>query len=91
MPKFYDKFLNGGKREADALREAKLSILGEQNGNKGVNYQHPFFWAAFSLYGEPDFPPETNYYPFILFVVLIAAVMLISYFIISRKRNKAAG
>jgi CHAT domain-containing protein len=53
MPRFYDYFLNRKLSKAEALKEAKLSLI-RQNKQEGLNYQHPFYWAAFTLYGTPS-------------------------------------
>ncbi len=45
MTRFYDNMIGKGMTKAEALRLAKLSML--KSG-----YRHPFFWAAFVMYGE---------------------------------------
>jgi CHAT domain-containing protein len=45
MPRFY-RHLKRGESKAEALRAAKLEMLGSR-------YSHPFFWSAFILGGEP--------------------------------------
>jgi CHAT domain-containing protein/tetratricopeptide (TPR) repeat protein len=45
MPRFY-RHLKRGESKTEALRAAKLEMLGSK-------YSHPFFWSAFVLAGEP--------------------------------------
>ena len=47
MQDFYRRLLAGAP-VADALREAQLYLLGEED------YKDPYFWAAFSLTGDPQ-------------------------------------
>lgn len=46
MTRFYSHLLRGGLSKSDALRMAKLDLLGQRA------YKHPFFWAAFVMYGD---------------------------------------
>jgi len=48
MIAFYENLLQGHDK-ATALRQAKLSYLGN---NKDENLQHPFYWAGFVLSGD---------------------------------------
>jgi CHAT domain-containing protein len=50
MNQFYIEMLTNGLAPADALRRAQLYIMRQPKWN------HPFYWAAFSLQGEwrPD-------------------------------------
>ncbi len=43
--------LSKGMGKSDALRAAKLKIIGERRDDFAA--AHPFFWAAFTLTGEP--------------------------------------
>lgn len=45
MNEFYDRLL-GNTRSAQALRMAALKV----RSNK--KYDHPYYWAAFSLFGK---------------------------------------
>lgn len=56
MPEFYNNFLNRGMTKSRALREARETML--ERSSENYYYRHPFFWAAFSLYGQPDFPGD---------------------------------
>ncbi|MFC2157245.1 CHAT domain-containing protein [Acidobacteriota bacterium] len=45
--KYFYKYLSDGKSRSAALRMAKLRML-------RTRYSHPFYWAAFVLYGDPS-------------------------------------
>lgn len=45
MTWFYKGMIQEGAGKADALRQAKQSLL-------KTSYRHPYFWAAFVMYGE---------------------------------------
>lgn len=47
MARFYKGMLRGGLRPAEALRAAQISIWKEKR------WQHPYYWAAFIMQGEP--------------------------------------
>lgn len=53
MPQFYRHLLQENRSKANALAEAKRAVLNEGHEQGGVYYQHPVFWAAFSLFGDP--------------------------------------
>jgi len=55
MAAFY-KALTAGRGTADALREAKLSVLKKRLrlGTVEISLAHPFFWAPFVLIGGTD-------------------------------------
>ncbi len=46
MNNFYQHYITEGQNERRSLRSAQLKMLGEQS-----KYQHPYYWAAFQLYG----------------------------------------
>ncbi|MBW1843245.1 MAG: CHAT domain-containing protein [Deltaproteobacteria bacterium] len=46
MSQFYVEMLTNGLAPSDALRRAQLHIMSQRK------WQHPFYWAAFSLQGE---------------------------------------
>ena len=46
MAQFYREMFTNGKRPAEALKEAQISIA------KQKRWRHPYFWAAFALQGE---------------------------------------
>jgi len=79
MPKFYEAFLSDAFSKPDALKEAKLTMLGKSRMDlleKRLYYQHPFFWAPFSLYGTPDAPQESpNEIP--IRIIISAGILLV--------------
>jgi CHAT domain-containing protein len=46
MTRFYQAMLKNGMRPAEALGAAQVSLL------KDRRWEHPFYWAAFTLQGE---------------------------------------
>ncbi len=51
MPDFYELYLGKGLSKSEALATAKRKILSESRPFDGLHYQHPLFWAAFTLFG----------------------------------------
>ena len=51
MAMFFQNLSGGKMSRADALRAAKLKIIAERRDDYAA--AHPFFWAAFTLTGEP--------------------------------------
>ncbi len=91
MPQFYDRFLNRDQSQAHALEEAKRFMLAQAKPEEGGHYRHPFFWAAFTLYGEPALPPRQSAFPAIRWLLGTLLVILaagLSYWIYSRRRNR---
>ncbi len=83
MPKFYENFLNKGKTKDEALRKAKIELITNTENNN--LYQHPFYWASFALYGNPEII-EHNYYKYGLILILFFVLFLI--WRTKLKRNK---
>jgi CHAT domain-containing protein len=46
MVKFYQNMLEKNMDKVEALRQAKLELL------KNQNYRSPLYWSAFVMYGE---------------------------------------
>ena len=46
MRQFYQKMIKENLRMADALRKAQISLI------QNKNFNHPFYWAAFTLQGD---------------------------------------
>lgn len=53
LPKFYEFCLDQDFSKAEALSEAKRSVFGKISRSAENRYQHPFYWASYSLYGHP--------------------------------------
>ncbi|HDP99281.1 MAG TPA: CHAT domain-containing protein, partial [bacterium] len=88
MPNFYKNLLQQQNSMQDALTNAKREIVNQKNGK--YYYQHPFFWAAFCLYGYPSLPVEKNDWYQLWFPVsaLIIASLVFGLLIIKRFKNK---
>jgi CHAT domain-containing protein len=43
---FYGNMINKGMLKEEALRSAKLEMIGKKR------YSHPYYWSAFVMYGE---------------------------------------
>jgi len=48
---FFHKAANRYASLAESLRQAQLELI---EGQAGTAYAHPFYWAPFSLYGDPS-------------------------------------
>ncbi|MDJ0583060.1 CHAT domain-containing protein [Crocosphaera sp.] len=49
MVDYYNKLLKEKKGRRQGLRELQLEMI---NGDKGDNYQHPYYWSSFILSGD---------------------------------------
>lgn len=86
MIAFY-KNLQQGHDKATALRQAKLSYLGN---NKDENLQHPFYWAGFVLSGDQS-PIQLDANIFwipskVIFILSLAAILIVSAFCLIRRK-----
>lgn len=54
LPKFYEAYLDRGASKAAALAQAKRRLIETGSGAGGLSAQHPFYWAAYMLYGSPS-------------------------------------
>jgi len=56
MAEFYKKLKKEGLSKAEALRQAKISLMqkSKMSGGVSISYSHPFFWAPFVLIGNPN-------------------------------------
>ncbi len=92
MPLFYDNLINHKRTKAEALTKAKREIsLKESSINPHrIYYQHPFYWAAFVLYGDPG---TAKKFPilrleFLIAIISIAILMLIATQFLRYKRRR---
>jgi len=78
MPLFYDKYLNQGFTKSGALSEAKRAMIrqSESTGEETTFYQHPFYWAAFTLYGDPGSKSDRSVDLWIWLVSLLVCIVL---------------
>ena len=83
MPAFYNYYLNEGLSKGDALANAKRDILGRSKKVNDVYYQHPFYWASFTLYGDPGQNRKSTFWSK---VSVMAAVLFLVIVIMLRKR-----
>lgn len=91
MPKFYDYFLNGKRSKVEALAQAKRALLQETGNARGEHFQHPFYWAAFTLYGDPG-RSETGFMTTNKIMIVLAVLMLSALLFYLRVRvRKASG
>ena len=74
MPDFYANFLNKKRTKTDALTLAQRDILNQPTMENGVYYQHPLYWAAFALYGDPGAAAGSG---FPVWVAIVAGLVLI--------------
>ncbi len=97
MPAFYEHFLKGRQSKAEALSQAKLTLLNHPTTNSGVHYQHPLFWASFVLFGDPGFEVTPTKKGFDFTVALSLAFMIgligaiAAYWTYQNKGRTAAG
>ena len=52
MPAFYKNYIKEGMSKVASLSMAKRDVLNNPKNQKDYYHKHPFFWAAFNLYGE---------------------------------------
>ena len=90
MTKFYDNFLNEGFSKADALQEAKLSLMTEKNEKDNLYFQHPFFWAAFSIYGNPEIY-QSGMLPLWIKIIIITFLAFLALVILIKLSKKSFG
>ncbi len=78
MPDFYNNFLNKNLTTSDALSQSKRDVLKIIIKENDFYYEHPFFWAAFTLYGDLGVKRDSNYlvYGIILVAFLILILMI---------------
>lgn len=91
MPRFYDYLFRRHMTKAAALAEAKRDLIDQYVGTDS-QYQHPFYWASFTLYGDPGLainPQDTLPYTAlaISLVILILLALATAYLFWFRKQQ----
>jgi CHAT domain-containing protein len=79
LPKFYEFCLEQDFSKAEALAGAKRSLLREISQNAKNHYQHPFYWASYSLYGHPGKIRSANWQTLLIY---LAAILFLCLFIL---------
>lgn len=88
MPLFYDGFLRAHQTKAVALQQAKTALLA-QASDEQLRYAHPFFWAGFNLYGEPEIALKPRFaFAGRWWIVLLLLVLVGGYFLRARLRRR---
>lgn len=85
MPIFYRHYLAEGKSKIGALWHARKEVISAAPAENGHNYQHPFYWAAFTLYGDPGVARRPILIP-VLAVVLVC-LLLLSAVVLRRRKT----
>ncbi|UCE08541.1 MAG: CHAT domain-containing protein, partial [bacterium] len=93
MPKFYDNLFNQKLTKADALCEAKRTLISKKSQiSNGVYYQHPFYWASFVLYGDPGlnqgFSMLRIEFLAAIFSILILTLVILFYIQLTRRHKR---
>ncbi|MCI0690846.1 CHAT domain-containing protein [candidate division KSB1 bacterium] len=88
MPRFYDYFLAQGLSKTEALNRAKRALLQQKKPENGVYHQHPFYWAAFALYGDPGIRRAPRSYALELTLVVVVILGLIGTFAFRHARQR---
>lgn len=85
-PKFYEAYLRQARTQREALADAKRTAMTLKSPNANLHYAHPFYWAAFTLYGNgalkyhtQDFASEP-----LRLLALIAALLVSGYLFLRR-------
>ncbi|MCG8607462.1 CHAT domain-containing protein, partial [bacterium] len=78
MPSFYRNYIKNGLSKAGALSKAKRNVLSQVSKGKKGYYQHPFFWAAFTIYGDPGTERESGASIYWLILILLLATAVVA-------------
>jgi len=90
MTQFYDNFMNKGMLRSEALQQAKRTLLSEKDEANNLYYQHPFFWASYSIYGKPEMPHKRKLSYLFIFSIVVTLIffVFVTYYIFKSKRSK---
>ncbi len=86
MPEFYKLYLLDGLRKSEALAKAKRGMISDTQPRGDLHYQHPLFWAAFTMFGDPGEPDGS--YPRILLLLATLATIMILLVVAARSRRQ---
>ena len=75
-------------KQIDALNQAKKALFLKKDETRDFNFQHPFFWASYTLYGKPDITKQSsNFYKLGLIVLIFGVTLfIVIYFLPIRKK-----
>lgn len=90
MKGFYSAYLEDGLSKTAAITKAKRSALQHQPAAGEFNYAHPYFWAAFDLYGSPGSVRSdlSMFSKVVLGLVLVLISLSLLYFIYTKRTNR---
>lgn len=88
MPLFYHNYLIEKMDKAEALTVAKRQLL-----RQNKKYAHPFYWAAFTLYGDTGHSENdgASFESLAKIIVLCLLILVISILVFRRIRNRRVG
>ncbi len=70
MQRFYTYYLKQGLNKNEALNKAKREIFSNKQSINS-NYQHPIYWASFTLYGNPLNSKEIYVSRYLVFLIIV--------------------
>ncbi|MGB3468760.1 MAG: CHAT domain-containing tetratricopeptide repeat protein [Cyclobacteriaceae bacterium] len=73
------EYLSAGEDKAEALRQAKLSFLGNNNSA----YKHPYYWAHLTLSGDTS-PIRRPFWPYLIGLFGVIGLGVVLFLIIKR-------
>lgn len=88
MPTFYRFLFEQEKSKDVALSRAKLELIDNSETIEGIHFQHPIFWAAFTLYGSPNSIKVFPVRAMIILLVFVIGFSVILGIFLKRLRRK---
>ena len=80
MPIFYKNLFEKKLSKVEALSQAKRELI--KKNEKGIYYQHPFYWASFCMFGEPRSSERISFINIRLILVILSIMILILFIVI---------